>query len=278
MIIDTHVHAVSEDRVKHPLHPGVTGWSASGVTNAVEAYIKEMEKAGVDAAVLIQPNGTYGYDNSYQAESALKYAPRTVGVGILDPLAAESPDKLTYWTIERKMHGVRLTGDAEPDDARANALWQRAQLLGVPIAIAGGGTSERVGKITNMAKRFPGVMVTPDHMAGWRNDKGQGAALTKALVDLAALPNVSLKISTTSLAPFLKLSEPEKDLFKGVINAFTPQRMMWGSNYPASREGGYAAQLEISRQATAWLSEGDRRWFFGDAALKFWPGLKVAAK
>jgi predicted TIM-barrel fold metal-dependent hydrolase len=124
-----------------------------------------------------------------------------------------------------------------------------------------------------MAQRFPGVFCTPDHMGGWSNDKGQGEAMTKALVALAALPNVYLKISTTSLGPYLTMKPEEQDLFRRVINAFTPRRMMWGSNYPASREGGYAAQLETGRKAAAWLPESERTWFFGDAALKLWPSL-----
>ncbi len=82
MIIDAHTHVVSSDKVKHPLDPGARGWSTE-VSNNVEDLIVEMDRAGVDCATLVQPNGTYGLDNTYQCDSARQYAPRTVAVGIL---------------------------------------------------------------------------------------------------------------------------------------------------------------------------------------------------
>jgi hypothetical protein len=35
MIIDTHTHVVSSDKVKHPLDPGARGWSTE-VSNDVD--------------------------------------------------------------------------------------------------------------------------------------------------------------------------------------------------------------------------------------------------
>ncbi|GIT70103.1 MAG: hypothetical protein Ct9H300mP27_12070 [Chloroflexota bacterium] len=77
-------HVVSSDKVKHPLDSGASGWSLE-VSNDVEDLIAEMDKAGVECATLVQPNGTYALDNSYQCDSAKQYSPRTVSVGILDP-------------------------------------------------------------------------------------------------------------------------------------------------------------------------------------------------
>ena len=92
---------------------------------------------------LVQPNGTYGLDNTYQCESANLYAPRIVSVGILDPAAGDAADKLTYWTNEHGMVGVRLQSQAEPDDSRCDAIWHRAGELGIPISIGGGGSPEK---------------------------------------------------------------------------------------------------------------------------------------
>lgn len=43
MIIDTHTHVVSSDKVKHPLDPGARGWSTE-VSNDVEDLIAEEDK------------------------------------------------------------------------------------------------------------------------------------------------------------------------------------------------------------------------------------------
>jgi predicted TIM-barrel fold metal-dependent hydrolase len=257
VIIDTHTHVVSSDKAKHPLDPGARGWSTE-VSNNVEDLIAEMDKAGVDCATLVQPNATYGLDNSYQCDSAMQYSPRTVAVGILDPAAPDAADKLSYWVQERGMLGVRLQSQAEPDDPRCDALWQRAASLGIPISLGGGGQPEKVHRMRNVGARHPHVRFAPDHFAGWggAHDK---AAMTTALEDLAQLPNAYLRVSSTSLGPYVDLTPPEQELFRRVIEAFTPRRVMWGSNFPSSRIGGYLGQVQLGQTALPWLTDDDRR-------------------
>ena len=274
MIIDTHTHVVSSDKVKHPLDPGAQGWSTE-VSNDVEDLIAEMDKAGVECATLVQPNATYGLDNIYQCDSAKLYAPRTVSVGILDPAASNAADKLSYWVNEHGMLGVRLQSQAEPDDPSCDAIWQRAEELGVPISIGGGGQPDKVNRMRNVASRHPNVMFAPDHFAGWSGSDDK-PTMTAALEEMAKLPNAHLRVSSTSLGPYIDLNDAEKELFQQVINAFTPQRIMWGSNFPSSREGGYAGQLQIAATALDWLSEDDRGWIMGGSAHKLWPMLKAA--
>ena len=276
MIIDTHTHVVSSDKVKHPLDPGARGWSTE-VSNDVEDLITEMDRAGVECATLVQPNGTYALDNSYQCDSAKQYAPRTVSVGILDPAAPDAADKLSYWVNECGMKGVRLQSPAEPDDPRCDPLWQRAEELGIPISIGGGGQPEKVDRMRNMAARHPNVILAPDHFAGWSGAEDK-AAMTIALEGMAKLSNAYLRISSTSLGPYANLSSPEKELFRRVIDAFTPQRVMWGSNFPSSREGGYIGQLQLGQTALPWLSGDDRNWIMGETAHKLWPMLQAPAR
>ena len=274
MIIDTHTHVVSSDKTKPPLDPGARGWSTE-VSNDVEDLIKEMDEAGVECATLVQPNATYGLDNSYQCDSAQRYAPRTVSVGILDPAAVDAADKLSYWTNEYGMTGVRLQSQAEPDDSRCDAIWQRAEELGVPISIGGGGQPGKVDAMRNIGRRYTNVLFAPDHFAGWSGSEDK-TAMTVALEALAKLPNAHLRISSTSLGPYADLSDQEKDLFRRVFEAFTPQRIMWGSNFPSSRDGGYVGQVKLGQTALPWLSSEDREWIMGKSAHKLWPMLKAA--
>jgi len=276
MIIDTHTHVVSSNKVKHPLDPGARGWSTE-VSNNVEDLIAEMDWAGVDCATLVQPNGTYGLDNSYQCDSATQYAPRTIAVGILDPAAPDAADQLSYWVHERGMQGVRLQSQAEPDDSRCAALWQRAAGLGIPISIGGGGQPEKVHRMRNVGARHPNVLFAPDHFAGW-NGAQDKAAMTMALESLAQLPNAYLRVSSTSLGPYANLPPTEQELFRRVIEAFTPRRVMWGSNFPSSRVGGYLGQVRLGQTALPWLSDDDRRWIMGETAHTLWPMLQGPAR
>ena len=273
MIIDTHTHVVSSDKTKHPLDPGAGGWSLE-VSNDVEDLIKEMDNAGVEFATLVQPNGTYALDNTYQCDSAKKYYPRTVSVGILDPAASDAADKLSYWVNEHDMKGIRLQSQADHDDPICDLLWERAETLGIPISLGGGGTPKKVNQMRNIAARHPNVIFAPDHFAGWSGSDDK-PSMTTALEGLAKLSNAHLRVSSTSLGPYEELDSAGKDLFRRVIEAFTPRRVMWGSNFPSSRDGGYIGQVQLGQTALPWLSEADRVWIMGETAHKLWPMLSV---
>ena len=133
-----------------------------------------MDNAGVECATLVQPNGTYGLDNSYQCDSALRYAPRTVSVGILDPAASDAADKLSYWVNERDMKGVRLQSQAEPDDPRCDALWQRAEGLGSPSPSEAAASPTRSTGCAPSAPVIPNVLFAPDHFGRLERRGGQG--------------------------------------------------------------------------------------------------------
>ena len=101
--------------------------------------------------------------------------------------------------------------------------------------------------------------------------------MTTALERLAQLPNAYLRISSTSLGPYAELTPPEKGFFRRVIEAFTPRRVMWGSNFPSSRAGGYVGQVQLGQTALSWLSDDDRRWIMGETAHTLWPMLQGPA-
>ena len=198
-------------------------------------------------------------------------------MGILDPAAPDAADQLSYWVHERGMQGVRLQSQAEPDDPRCDPLWQRAEGLGVPISIGGGGQPEKVDRMRHVGARHPHVIFAPDHFAGWSGAEDK-AAMTTALERLAQLPNAYVRISSTSLGPYADLTPPEQALFRRVMEAFTPRRVMWGSNFPSSRAGGYIGQVQLGQTALSWLSDDDRRWIMGETAHTLWPMLQGPAR
>jgi predicted TIM-barrel fold metal-dependent hydrolase len=102
--------------------------------------------------------------------------------------------------------------------------------------------------------------------------------MTTALERLAQLPNAYVRISSTSLGPYADLTPPEQALFRRVIEAFTPRRVMWGSNFPSSRAGGYIGQVQLGQTALSWLSDDDRRWIMGETAHTLWPMLQGPAR
>lgn len=274
MIADTHVHVTSDDRQTYPMVSNPASWAARGGVST-EKLIAAMDGAGVDRAILVQAFGAYRYDNTYHADSAALNAERTVAICIVDPFSSDAPEALSYWITERGVRGLRLFLVEALDDPRTFPVWERARALAIPVCVFNGITSdlERIAKLRTTAARFPEVPVALDHMFGWSGTGAPRAEVTQGLFDLAALPNIYMKFSTTNLAPFDGLDDSEKDMFRRILDAFTPQRLMWGSNYPAS-EGSYGDMANLGRRSLPFLSENDRRWLLADTALKLWPRLK----
>jgi predicted TIM-barrel fold metal-dependent hydrolase len=102
--------------------------------------------------------------------------------------------------------------------------------------------------------------------------------MTVALESLAQLPNAYVRVSSTRLGPYANLTPTEQELFRRVIEAFTPRRVMWGSNFPSSRVGGYRGQVQLGQTALPWLSDDDRRWIMGATAHTLWPMLQGPAR
>src|SRR5271157_2212992 len=102
-MVESHCHIMSDDQRKYPRDTGPT--PAAWVRDLTgEEFLKLMDGAGVDRAILVQAFGAYRYDNSYVADVAARYPDRFVAVCIVDALASDAAEKLDYWVKQR---GVR---------------------------------------------------------------------------------------------------------------------------------------------------------------------------
>ena len=140
MIVDTHVHVISDDLETYPLVPGRRrlGW-VDEARFTVEQVLALMDEAGVDRALLVQPLTAYGYDNRYTALSARRYPDRFVSVPIVDMEADGAAETLRSLNENEKMTGVRLFGRAGGgdwlDNPKTFPVWQLAEELDFPIAV-----------------------------------------------------------------------------------------------------------------------------------------------
>ena len=84
--------------------------------------------------------------------------------------------------------------------------------------------------------------------------------------------NVTVKISAfyalgEKKAPYHDLAP----LIKQVYDAFGPQRLMWGTNFPGVLHGtGYARSLELFRHHVDFLTAEDKEWIFSRTPLEVW--------
>ena len=86
MLVDSHTHMVSADRDAFPLSPAALpgSWYLEAPCS-VEDLLREMDAAGVDRAVFVQPMGAYSFDNRYAAAGAAAHPGRLAAACCVDP-------------------------------------------------------------------------------------------------------------------------------------------------------------------------------------------------
>src|SRR5690606_21399206 len=102
--------------------------------------LREMDRAGVHGAVLVQAKGAYGFDNAYAADARAVAPARLANASIVDMQADDRLDQLEYWAIDRGMLGTRLFNipPAKPswlDDPATGDVLTAAHRMGVRVAL-----------------------------------------------------------------------------------------------------------------------------------------------
>jgi L-fuconolactonase len=277
MIVDTHVHVVSDDQQRYPRNvtPGAPSEWVQDMT--AEKLLSLNAQAGIDKTVLVQPYTAYKYDNSYTADCAAKYPDRFTSVCILDPTQNETPDQLTYWVKERGMRGIRLFTTTETegtwlDDSRTFPVWERAASLGIPICIMT--LFHQLPRVRTVLERFPNVTVALDHLAVPRLSAGPPYDAVQPLFELVRFPNLYLKFSSVNLYAARRGKSTSREFLTRLIDRFGTSRLMWGSNFPATYDRSLKDQVDLAKEDLSFLSAEDQRWIFAETALTLWPMLR----
>ena len=277
--IDIHPHIISDNPAQYPRNPlfGVqSDWSKERPVT-VEGLVAAMDQAGVDKAAIVQSSTCYGYDNSYLVDSIKRYPGRFTAVGSVDVLQPDAPAKVRQW-VERGVNGLRLfTGGStqafDPstlDDARSFPTWALCGELGLSMCIQTDPSG--LAQVAGLAKRFPKVRIVLDHLG--RPDVTDGAPYKKAssLFGLAPFENIYLKLTPRIFADSRKGGARPETLFPRLVEVFSSQRLVWGSNFPAS-EGSLQANLEVAQQCLSSLSAEAQSWIFAGTAQQLYPAL-----
>jgi predicted TIM-barrel fold metal-dependent hydrolase len=235
------------------------------------------DAAGVERAILVQAFGAYRYDNRYVADVAAAYPERFVAVCIVDALRPDAPEMLDFWVKERGIKGLRVVTWTEPelmlDDPRLDPLWQRASELRIPVCVLT--NFPQVPRLRRVLQHFDQLRVALDHLGLPRLDDGPHFSNEQTLFDLAQFPNFHGKFSSWTITAAGKNGTPALvNFFRRLLDTFGAQRLMWGTNFPASNDRTYQGFVDYAREQLSFLSPDEQRWIFGETALSLWPMLR----
>lgn len=265
MIIDTHLHVWSGDVERYPMYGG----RVAAEDGSAELLNANMTAAGVDKAVIVQPIH-YLFDNRYVADTLKRFPGRFAAIGLVNQFEPGAPARLEELVRQHGFSGLRIHL-SRPDrpsmwaGADQDAIWDKAAELGAGFTVFG--PSASLPALEPIIARHPDVPVALDHNGGAPRIEAPPYPGMAPVLKLARYPNVYVKLVPR------KEQEPYPypdtfDAFKRVYDAYGPQRLMWGTNFPGGvEETGYKAALEVFERHIDWLDDGDKQWLFGKTAM-----------
>lgn len=245
----------------------------------VESLLGQMDRNGVERAVLIQINGQT--DNSYQQDCARRYPDRFSSVVMVDSLSPAAEDDLRRLAEEGAV-GVRLRTATRSAGEDPLSIWRLAGELGLAVSCAGTAAEYASSEFAGLVESVSSVKIVVEHLGATNAPDANDAERTDRLraFQLARFPNVYMKIhglgeicrrAMPVREPF-PFEEPVPDLLDRALEAFGPSRLMWGSDYPpVSGREGYRNALVLTRQRLSTRSDGERDMIFGGTALSVFP-------
>ncbi len=260
--VDTHAHVFTRSLTLTGDRRYAPDYDAS-----IADYLAMLDRNGMARGVLIQPS-FLGTDNSYMV-TGLRQAPeRLRGIAVLAP---EAEAGAMRELAEAGVVGLRLNLIGKPDPAFASPVWQahlaRVKDLGWQIEVQ--------AEAKRLATLLPplieaGVPVVVDHFgridpALGLDDPGFGQLLTfgpggKVWVKLSG----AYRIGSGEAG-----KETARQAAARLRDAFGPQRLVWGSDWPHTQFETKASPAEALRDLATWVpDEAQRRIVLADTPAK----------
>lgn len=231
MRIDTHVHVWSLDAARYPWQQTLAHVPVPTKPAAVEQFLADMDEAGVEQAVLIQPS-TYGWDNRYLVD-ALRLAPeRFAGVCLVDPRSPSAGDDLRHWCRDGGCRGLRINIIAQQDEPTwlldQAGLWEAVEELDVSVSFQL--RPDQAGTIGRLAATRPECTFIVDYIgeAGYHDPRS-----SHLLSVLRDQPNIYFKIIAAGQDSAEEY--PFRDLwphYERLVGLVAPDRLVFGTDYP----------------------------------------------
>ena len=287
-VIDSHLHVwatADESKSNFPYSEDQTPQSQLQNEASPEKLLEQMDKAGVDGALIVQPIN-HKFDHSYVTNAMKKYPNKFKGMLLHDPslsskLAVERLEEL----VLAGYVGVRFNPYLWPegtlmseDSGCGLAVYKRCGEMKIPVGImCFKGLKLHIDDILALISKSPETIMILDHMGFCAlNDEGDEAF--EQLLSLAKKhPNVYVKVSALFRNTGEKDSFPydkvKSERFIPLLEAFGANRLMMGSDFPfvLETEGSYKGAIDIVK---SWCEGSDCDAIVGGTAEKLFGSWK----
>ncbi len=237
MIIEWNTHIFSPNLQRYPFHQNAAYRPdvSTQPTDPLGAYLQRMEQEGIDRAVLVHPE-PYGDDHRLVLDCLEREKERLKGTCLFYPKDPDAPSKMEKLIarqpriVAARIHAHRgketyLDSFTSPE---VRCLWEKALELGLIIELHIGPNYAQ--QVAEMLRTYPESTVLIDHLA----EPHMGDAVEYAdVLSLTAFDKVYMKLSGLNhFATDAPLYLSARPFTRRVIEAFGPDRLVWGSGTP----------------------------------------------
>lgn len=272
--IDSHQHFWRYDPIRD-------NWITSNMSVIARDFLPAdlfpiLQKNGIDGSVLVQ-TCHMEEDNRFMLELAEQndFIKGVVGWVNLQSIRVE--DKLKYYHDRHpKMKGFRHVLQSDPDD---QLMLRDSFKRGISLLDKYNFTYDiliypkHLTYAAQLVAEFPDQKFVLDHLAKPQIKTKEIASWKKDIEALSKNSNVYCKVSgmLTEADWYTWKTEDFTPYLDTVFNAFSINRVMYGSDWPVCKlAGGYNRAMEILQIYTSRFSEKEQNQFFGGNAIEFY--------
>ena len=275
LILDTHAHIYSEDERRYPPKP--QPYRPPGTTGSVANLERAVKANGVAGVCIVQATTFYAWDNRFICDTAVSTRKWTAAVCTLDPDDPHSPGLILHFVEKYGIRALRSypAKDGKLDSPGVVALWKACGQAGIVVNVLCNRNNEDA--FARMLEKFPRQPVVIDHCLNLKAGAGQNETLA-ALLRLAKWRNAHAKLSflatgSAEAYPFRDMQGPCKQ----IIDAYGPDRCVWGSDFPCelwTPKATYSQNLRLFTEELG-LPAAAKEFILGKTAQKLYFRGKV---
>jgi len=238
-----------------------------------------LKASGVDKCVIVQTQHSLK-ENQWALDDLAARNDWIAGVvGWVDLASPHCEEQVAFWKAKPKFVGVRHIAQDEPDDnwlvrpdvMRGLGILEKHQVpYDVLIYV------KHLRHVPTLAKAFPNLPMVIDHLAKPKIKDHSTEDWLPGFKAAAAFPNVNCKLSGMVTEADWKGWKPAdlRPYVQSAFEFFTPDRLMYGSDWPVCELAGSYAQVKGALEdALGPISKSETEKIFGGTATKFY-GLK----
>jgi len=273
--IDAHQHFWDPARYAYP-------WMAGDAMDPVRRAFgpdeirPSLRAAGIDATILVQTLSSVAETREFLDLAATSDVVRGVvgWVDLTSPSAGDDLDAMLDAPSGRRLVGVRHQVHDEPDpdwlrrsDVRRGLAAVQRRGLAYDLLVR----AREIPAATDAVRRFPQMRFVLDHIAKPRIVAGRDDPWMLSMPVLAAEPNVAVKLSgMVTEADWASWAPDDLRPFVGrVVEWFTPDRLMFGSDWPVCLlAGSYESVLAGLTAALPAMTSSELEQVFGGNAAR----------